>query len=98
MEVSIEDKEAIKSMALIGFLLVALGGGVALIFIGISHLWGAILLVLGVLSLIELLRKYGKKEKFWKSVLALILMIIGLLIGGVISGLIILIALFFPIF
>jgi hypothetical protein len=98
MEVSFENKEAIKSMALIGFLLVALGGGVALIFIGISRLWGAILLVLGVLSLIELLRKYGKEEKFWKSVLALILMIIGLLIGGVISGLIILVALFFPVF
>ena len=97
MEVSIENKEVIKSMALIGFLLVALGGGVALIFIGISRLWGAVLLILGVLSLIELLRKYGSEEKFWKSILALILMIIGLLIGGAISVLIILVALFFPV-
>ena len=97
MEVSIENKEAIKSMALIGFLLVALGGGVALIFIGISRLWGAVLLILGVLSLIELLRKYGNKENFWQSILALILMIIGLLIGGAIAVLIILVALFFPV-
>ena len=97
MDVSIENGEAVRSFALIGFLIVSLIAGVALIFIGISRLWGAILLILGVLSLIRLLHTHGSNESFWLSALSFILMIIGILIGGVIAGLFVLAALFFPV-
>jgi hypothetical protein len=97
MNVSIENREVIKSFMLAGLMIVSLVAGIALIFIGISRLWGAVLIVLGVVTLIVFLRTYFLKEEFWNSVMAFLLMLIGLIIGGAIAGLFVLVALFFPV-
>lgn len=97
MNVSMENREVIKSFMLAGLIIVSLVAGIALIFIGISRLWGAVLIVLGVAALIVFLRTYFLKEEFWSAVMAFLLMLIGLIIGGAIAGLVVLVALFFPV-
>jgi hypothetical protein len=80
-----------------GLIIVSLIAGIALIFIGISRLWGGVLIAVGVLALVLFLRRYMLKEDFWNSVMAFLLMLIGLIIGGAIAGLFVLVALFFPV-
>ncbi len=97
MNVSMENNDAIKSFMLAGLIIVSLIAGVALIFIGISRLWGAVLLVLGVVALVLFFKSYFAREDFWNSVMAFLLMLIGLVIGGAIAGIFVLVALFFPV-
>lgn len=97
MNVSMENSDAIKSFMLAGLIIFSLIAGVALIFIGISRLWGAVLLVLGVAALVFFFKSYFVREEFWNSVMAFLLMLIGLVIGGAIAGLFVLVALFFPV-
>jgi len=97
MNVSMDNSDVIRSFMLAGLIISSLAAGVALIFIGISRLWGAVLIALGVAALFFFFRSYFVKEEFWSSVMAFLLMLIGLLIGGAIAGLFVLVALFFPV-
>jgi len=97
MNVSQDNRDVIQSFMFAGLIIVSLIAGIALIFIGISRLWGGVLVAVGVVALVLFLRRYMLKEDFWNSVMAFLLMLIGLIIGGAIAGLFVLVALFFPV-